>query len=286
MCSTGRVAYFAALMLGLSCLLVAPPAAQAQTRVNTYLALKARQQWAAALDSIREEVASPFLRTGSYLADVRVIAIGALGDYASHLGFKPGMDDEAARYYKEGLQHASGDIQREGNVRQTYARYFSNTRRNGLGLPYFRENYEYWRKHKNPFMVFVSLDALASAYNDMGEIGQRDVYRGQALSAAAAYFATAAKPTPNEWLQYHTVLQKQMDAFAADRGAAALDPLWEIYRDITQRFLSPKAPSFGMGAVYYAIAGAPDRAAQLMSESDRLWATEAPAVPDALRPSY
>jgi hypothetical protein len=55
------------------------------------------QKWEEALATIREEIASPFLRTASYQADLRTVGIGALADYSRMRGLTPEADAEARR---------------------------------------------------------------------------------------------------------------------------------------------------------------------------------------------
>ncbi len=260
-------------------------AAEAQIlRIQRYNTLKAEQKWEEALNLIREEVKSPLLSRDSYLADLRTVAIGALGDYATRFGVTPEMDAEAARYYKEGVAAAGSDEQREGQMHTTYARYFSNTKRNGLALPYYRTNLEFWKKRGNTFLTFISLDALASAYSDMGEIALRDHYRELALATAADYFTPGRnKPTPNQWLQYSSVLDKTLDGLARNAPVDELDRLAKIRLDISDRYLLRKSQGYSTVAVKYAIGGHIARAEQLLAAAKEHLAKDLESVDAKLR---
>ena len=264
-----RVLLLALALASVLASLLVPLTAEAQLlRIQRYQALKAEQKWDEALATIREEIESPFLRTDGYQADLRTVGIGALGDMANFRGLTAALDEEAARYHTEGVRLAGRDQTRHNNVRTTYARYFSNTRRNGLAVRMYRENLELWKKSDNPFMVVISLDAVASAYNDMGENALRDHYREQALAAATDYFTPGkSNPTSHEWLQYTNVLDKAMDDWAGSRPVQDIDRLYRIRREVTDRVLARKSREYSTLAQYFALAGDAARAGQLLAEA-------------------
>src|SRR6185503_467736 len=98
------------------------------------------------------------------------------------------------KYYKEALDHGRADAQQQLLARTVMGRYYSQTQRNGLALPYYRENLQQWKKANNTYQIIQSYDALASAANDMGEIDLRDHYRGLMLDAAKEYFKIGVSP--------------------------------------------------------------------------------------------
>jgi CHAT domain-containing protein len=256
-------------------LLIAAASVDAQTlRIQRYQALKKEQKWEEALATIREEIKSPALSTGTYQADLRTAGIGAVADFAKIYGFRPEMDEEVARYRKEGVEFAGSDDLRADRVRQTYGRYFSSTGRNGLALPHFRESLEAWKKRGNPFMTFISLDGIASAYGDMGELELREFYRDEALMVADDYFGSGGnRPSPNEWVQYSNALNKAMDA-ASRTSRERLDKHWGVLRGITDRMLVNKSAEYGRAAIYYAIAGDGAQARRLLEQARGLLADQ------------
>ena len=130
-------------------------------------------------------------------------------------------------------------------MRYTYARYFPSSRRTGLALPYLRENLEFWRKRNVTLQVFLALDGLASAFNDMGETGLRDHYREQALALAADYFVPGGKPSnAHEWLQYKRVIDNRMDNMASSGRVQEIERWWPAGWEITECYLAPKVLSY------------------------------------------
>jgi CHAT domain-containing protein len=246
--------------------------ASAQAAVNQYRQLKAKQDWSGALKVIRDEVAQPQLSADNYRANIRIIAIGALGDYVYFRGFDPAIDAEAIKYHREALNLASRDASTQRLLQTVMGRYYSQTQRNGLALPYYRESLEQWKKVNNTFQVIHGYDALASAYADMGEIELRDHHRRLALDVAKGYFKLGISPTDaNEWLQYSAMLRKAMDNLARPGNAAQLEPLWSLYESISKRYLTPEAKSYLNAAQYFAIAEDLSRAAGLMETARKTW---------------
>ena len=263
-----------ALCIAASAFVLGCASAQAQPRIQKYLELKEKRQWKEALALAREEVASPSSPSAESYVNLRIIAIGALGDYARAYGLQPGLDEEAGRYFREGIA-GTQDERRAAGLRNVYGRYFSQTKRNGRALPYYRENLEVWRRLDQRFLVAQSLDALATLSGDRGEIALRDHYRRLALAAAAEYFTPGrGNPTPNQWQQYAIFLERAMNDGLRAQPLAELDRIWAL-REEVNRFVSPGWTMYTKGAQYYAAAGALDRAEQQLAKARELKAPEA-----------
>ena len=256
----------------------------AEVRVAQYTKLKEQQDWAGALKTIREEIASPVVQTDSYRGDLRIIALGALGNYANFHGPDQRLDDEAMRYYQEGLRYSRNDSDRQAGLPRTLAVYYTKTGRPGLALPYLRKDLDYWKKANNTYQIIAGYDGLASAYNDMGEVELEDHYRAQALEVAKDYFLLGVRPTdPHEWLQYEKMLLKRMDRLARPGNAAELEKLWTLIEPITIRYVAPKFLTYKRAAEYFALAGDTRRATELFAKAEGQWAKERESQPRELQ---
>ncbi|MCC6657817.1 MAG: hypothetical protein IT512_06510, partial [Rhodocyclaceae bacterium] len=124
-------------------------ASQAELRIQTYNTLKSQQDWHAALKVMREELADPVLQTDTYLAQVRIVTLSAMGDVASYHGWDEAFDQEAMRLHAEGLKYAGGDELLQAQVNRLMALYYSKSKRNGLAVRLLKQDLEYWKKVNN-----------------------------------------------------------------------------------------------------------------------------------------
>ncbi|MBL8503767.1 MAG: CHAT domain-containing protein [Rhodocyclaceae bacterium] len=251
-------------------------ASQAELRIQTYNTLKSKQDWQAALKVMREELADPVLQTDTYLAQVRIVTLSAMGDVASYHGWDEAFDQEAMRLHAEGLKYAGGDELLQAQVNRLMALYYSKSKRNGLAVRLLKQDLEYWKKVNNIYQIIAGYDGLASANADMGEILLRDHYRARSQAIARDYFKLGVQPADgsNEWLQYKEMLVKAMDEAARPGNREELERLWAIVRPISDRYLTPKSLSYKRAAEHFAIAREPERAAELMERARQIWASE------------
>lgn len=244
----------------------------AATRIGQFNRYLRNQNYAAALETMREEIANPALTKNSYLADIRIIGIRALYQYAHFHGLQLGMDEEAARYYKEGMKFAQSDEKRQAYLHHAFGNYYSWTSRNGLALPYFRKELEYWKRVNNTYHIIKTYDGFASCYRDMGQLELRDFYREKALELAKGYFVLGKRPSnANQWLEYKKFLKKRMDDICRRPNAAdEILELWTIVEPITNKYLKHKFVSYLEVVDFLSIAGEFDRARQLYQQAEKI----------------
>jgi CHAT domain-containing protein len=97
---------------------------------------------------------------------------------------------------------------------------------------------------------------------------------------AKDYFKIGVSPTDeNHWLQYTRMLQKAMDDTSRPGAAARLEPLWDSYEKISQRYLVPKAKSYLNAAQQFAFAEDLQRANALMETARKTWEGERARFP-------
>lgn len=241
------------------------------SRIEQYNVFKKNQDYLAALDIIRDEIEDPFLRSNSYLADLRTLAIQALYQYADFYGLQPELDEEAARYYEEGLKLAKNDEARQANLHSVFGKYYSYTDRNGLGIPYFRKEMEYWKKVNDTYNIIKVYDGMASAYGDMGQLELENHYREKALKLAKEYFILGKQPSDAyEWLQYKHMLLRRMDDIARPGKGAEILELWGAVEPIVKKYVTPEYVSYLQVAEYMAIAGDRKSAWQFYKQAEEI----------------
>lgn len=244
----------------------------AELRIQAYNRIKATQDWHGALKVIREELADPVLKTDAYLAQIRVVALSAMGDVANHHGWDAAFDQDAQRLHAEGLKHAGKDELLQAQVNRLLALYYSKSQRNGLAVKLLRQDLEYWKKVNNTYQIIAGYDGIASGYADMGEIQLEEYYRGLALTIARDYFKLGVSPTSEfEWLQYRMMLGKAMDKSARPGNRAELERLWSLIQPIVEKYLTPKSLSYLNAASHFAIAREPERAAEMYQKARQVW---------------
>lgn len=228
--------------------------------------------YAGALPLIRSEISNPGITMPTYLVDIRTVGINVLGNYASGFGFTPELDTEAQRYYREALTLVEPGGEREAQVHNVLAGYYSNTGRNGLALPYLRKELAYYLKAGNTYQVIRSYDAFASLYADMGEPDAANAFNLKKFEMAANYFVLGRQPTDaNLWHQYIRMVRKSADEAATRKDTRSLENHWTIIEAASQRYIAPVASSYLGGAEFFAIAGQADRAERLHRQAIELW---------------
>lgn len=249
-----------------------------------YLHYKEQQDWPAALRVMRSEIASTGLRSGATEADFRVLGIDALGNYVRFYGFDQSLDEEASRYYQEGLRSARGDGTREAQLHRIFAVYYSKSGRNGLAVPYLRKDLEHWVKIKHTIQIILGLASLASTYADMGEIQLEDYYRAQALLIAKDYFVLGQRPSdPTEWGQYLEILNKWMDKLARPGNAVEVEKAWAVMEPIANLYLRTSYLRYVGAAQLFAVSGDTKRARGLYDKAQQMWMADRPRHPERLQ---
>jgi CHAT domain-containing protein len=252
-------------------------AAQASLqRARSLQAAQAAQDHAQVLALVRQEMAQPAADTPAYAAQLRVLAIGALGNLAHARGFDAATDEQMAKWSAEGQRVAGGDEPLHAQLRIAVGNYWGATQRPGRSLPLLLEDLAYQRSQGDLFQQARALDGLASAYHAMGESALRDAYRQQALRTAERFFAPGRAPAPaaNQWLNHAAFLSRAIGDAADRRDAAAIDVLWLRQQAIAQQWLTPVAATYVQTAKQYVVAGAPARAEQLLVQARERWAGE------------
>lgn len=276
-------ALFRRLLAAAILLCIAAPS-QAELRLQAYNRIKAQQDWHGALKVMREELADPVLSTDAYLAQIRVVALSAMGDVAYNHGWDAALDEEAQRIHAEGLKQAGKDELLQAQVNRLLALYFSKSKRNGMAVRLLRQDLEYWMKVNNTFQIIAGYDGIASAYADMGELQLEDHYRGLALDMARDYFKLGVSPSSeNEWLQYRQMLGKYMDKTARPGNRAELERIWSLIQPISDKYLAPNAMSYLKAAEHFAIGREHGRAVELNEQAKRVWSGERATYPSELQ---
>ncbi len=228
------------------------------------------------LELVRLEIPEPGVDLDGYRADLRVIGINALAGVAARRGFNAAMDEEALRYYREAQQLAVNDPTRLGLARITLSQYYQGTRRAGRALPLLAEDLAYQRLAGNEYQQVRTLDALASAHNDMGDYDMRDRFRFDALALAERIFSgsAASARTDHQWLQYQSILKRGMTD-ASDYGdSVPIERLWPLALRITQDRITPVTGIYLETAKAFTVAGNTKRARELLEQGRRVWAGE------------
>ncbi len=266
---------FAAVLL---CCLAVP--AHAESRTETFFRLSRQQDWHAALRVMREELADPALKTDIYLAQVRLLTLNAMKSVAFYHDWDETFDEEARRLHAEALKYAGSNEWLKAQANQQMYLYYFSTRRSGLAVNLIKEGVEYWKKVNDPFQIMLHYGALASAYNDMGELQLSNHYRAIALSASKDYFKVGISPTDgNQWVQRHTILFKAMESAAEPGNRDELERLWGLIRPINDRYLELKSLGYRKAAEAFAIGREAARASELLDQARQIWASERNAYP-------
>jgi len=250
------------------CMSLAPPVTSPVNRCLNYVRA---ERYKEALETIRNEIANPRHTSNKYLAKIREYAIYSLYHYVDFHGLEPGMDEEAKRYYEEGLKYSKGDEWTQERLNIKMQQYYTWTRRFGLAIPYIRKNLEYAKKFNKTYGLIVLYDSLASAYRYMGNLALEEHYRKKALGLAKDYFVWGVKPSKqHEWLNYGIVLLTTMVTLAElGRGDEILD-LWGIMEPIVKKYKKPKYHSYLEVAEYMAVSGDIDKAMGLYEQAKKI----------------
>ena len=136
------------LALCLAAMLAAagPSWADSRPRIVQFNDLVAQQKYDEALAIAREEIADPLLSDKEYTTNLMIVGIRALSLYGDLHGWTEAMDREAKGYFDKGRQLSGGDEGKQAMFLHALYSYYSMTDRNGLALPYIRQEIEHWRK--------------------------------------------------------------------------------------------------------------------------------------------
>lgn len=104
------------------------------------------QKYSEALQVMRDEIKNPQNNSDQYLASIYCQALYALYHYAGSHGVESGMDDEAQLYYQKGMAYATNDKYRQYLINNAMQNYYSWTQRNGITIPYIKEQIKYAEK--------------------------------------------------------------------------------------------------------------------------------------------
>lgn len=244
-------------------------------RVKQYNAYLAGQNWKGALDIVREEIANPESLDNTHLAVIRMFGIEVLGKYTVKYGLQPGFDDEAKRYYEEGVRYASQDELQQARLNYTLGFYYQNSRRSGFSIPYYRKDLAYNEKTGDTFHVILDCHNLAGVYANMGEFTLRDFYRVKALDTAEKYFLMGEGPSKaNEWVQYYNILLARASELADSGNANEIAKIWLKMEPIVIKYLSPKTIPYMQMSKLFAVSGDLERARALYRQAESVWQQE------------
>ena len=234
------------------------------------------QDWKGALDTIRQEIRNPALSTNTYLADINIVAIGALGNYLNFVKVNStAIDDEARRYYAEALRRAGRDGTRRARATNALALFYSKSNRNGQAVIYFREALRFWRASGDRFQVIKGYHDLGTVFSDQGERALSLYYRRKALAEARTYYRIGTSPAPGQqWVTYGDFLTGYADQISSSGAKAELERIWSTYRKVSDGYYQVKAIAYRKMAEYFAISGDTARARQLFNEGSRIWRGE------------
>ncbi len=238
--------------------------ADSRPRIVQFNELMQQQKFQEALAIIRAEIDQPLLDGDDYRADLRIVAISALGKVGDLHGWDDGLDREAERYFAEGKTFAAGNELKQTGLLHALYIYYSNTDRNGRALRYIREEMAYWRKVGNRYQMIIALDGLASVFHDMGELEAAAHHRAQALALADDYFVLGQHPSDqNEWLNYSQILDKLADEALVKKDAAALEAVWRKKEALSKTYLAFQSLTYLKFAEAFAVVGKIDKAEAL-----------------------
>jgi len=198
-------------------------------------------EYLAALKTIQNEIETSRSGLATHQADLRILPIDAMAQYAKYLRVESGFDELAERYYAEGLGMVGRDRRREASLHHMIAKYYSFSDRNGKILPYLLKERAIWEGLGNAYQVMVCQDTLASYCSDSGRIALRNMLWEQAVALGRSYFQRPGpSATASEWLNYQDMRERWMDETAGPGQAARLKPIWLEVEAINRTYLFPK----------------------------------------------
>ncbi|MBF0138116.1 MAG: CHAT domain-containing protein [Magnetococcales bacterium] len=217
--------------------------------------LNEQQDYAGALQFIREEIARParpeeadfYSKRPGLLANRYAAGIKALGQYARFYSLASDADAEAERYLQGGLQQA--ELQYATNkktMEQVYrktrgqlyshmANYYTSTHRPGKSAEYEKKSFALAEEIDDQYGVIMALNNLAETMKAMGDLSQRDFYRDAAIAKGKAYFNAKdfMQLSGMEWIQagqlrqWLAVVQNKMDDLSISKKSAEIIALWD-----------------------------------------------------------
>ncbi len=243
-------------------------------RTKQWESLLVQKDWVASLRLMRAWIAHPTLHTKTDLAKIRMFALRSLGDYVRMYDADLRLDEEATRYYSEGIRYAQGDAEMQAALHHNFASYYAHSKRHGLALPYLRKELEHWERVQRTFQIILGYAGLGITYRGMGELHLAEHYMRKALELARQYFVPGGRPLPqHEWDAYVRLLEERMDQVARE-GPAGVEEVWALLEPILPRFSEVKAVFYGKAADLFGVAGDLNRAGSLTEKAKEVWAKE------------
>lgn len=249
----------------------------AESGIFKYNEQKRLQDWAGALETIREELEKPAFTADEYLMSMNIVAISALGNYVYSTGVNSkALDAEALQYYESALRYAGDDMSQRVLAINVLALFYSKSGRNGQAVVYIRQALRHWRASGDKFQIIKGYNDLASTFGDQGEIELETYYRRKALEEAAGYYRIGSFPEhgSQQWVSYVDFLKAYADDMAAAGEESELERIWSIYRQVSDNYLQLRTLSYISMAEYFAISGNTKRARALLREGQRIWKGE------------
>ncbi|WP_300451822.1 CHAT domain-containing protein [Accumulibacter sp.] len=277
MSKLGAAACGPLLIIALLCTFAPPPVLGAgeEVRLMAIRDAMGRQDWKAALVAVREEIAAPATREPAHLMNLRLIAIGILGDHVRQFGATAQETGDADRFFAEALAYAANSPLQRAQVRKVYTLYCTKIGRPGRALQLAREDLDYWLGTENTYQQISAYDTLATIYQDAGQLVPARHFREQALAQAGNYFRVGERPSdPGRWLGYGKLLEKHLDDIAKPGSADQVARVWTLYERISAVYFGSQTLSYLLGAESFARAGDILRARQLTDRARTAWASE------------
>ncbi|WP_437956275.1 CHAT domain-containing protein [Sorangium sp. So ce119] len=264
------------------CLVFTSRASLRQARYLAYEATSVRSHDVSAQVErvLLNDLKKPIFDDARYQADLRIFAIRIA---ARHAGKDPRSApdgftaDRVELYYRQGQALTERLGEQWVQLVQARALYFNAAGQSGVAERALQELKRALLQHRveeGDFFGITTDDALATVYEDMGRLDQRDQARTRALDAARIYFAQGGH-ADEEYRAYHDLLLHRMadltrgppDQETAVAPAAVLR-LWETARPLADDYvpLPVRHLSYYRSAEYLAEAGDPRRGLAIIQE--------------------
>lgn len=255
--------------------------------LRNYQHYNMKGDYAAALNTVRKLIKEPGSASDLELSRIRLIGVGALSEYGDFYGLQEGMDEEAQRYYRDGLALAKNDALLTAQFHHAMALYYSKAGgRNGLALPYTWKELDYWKKTDNTYQLINTYFGLSCAYSDMGQLELRDHYETKTMDLAKTYFVLGKKPTDQHlWLQYNKMLKSRLDHMTGSASMKDILAHWQIQEPIVNTYLGAgKYQSYYRMAIALAEAGEISKAKDFLEKTKEIEAEEQKRLSHILNP--
>ena len=231
------------------------------------------QNYPAALEVARKIIKRPNLvlsitKDKTYLIQVRIIGLQALGYYSEHIALEPGMTDEAQRYYNEALDFAGDDAGLKARVHYEMAVFYSSSGQPGLAVPLMSKTAEIYETRHDTYNLIKTYLGWSALYADMGEKALSDHFEKKWLAIAEKFFVLGRRPKDEDkWLIYYDALERYAAGLSVPSHAAQLNKAWETMSAIADNHPVPKASHYLSGAKIFALAGEHQIATELLKQA-------------------